>query len=153
MKNILTILLLLLSAFVQAQINYYPVSAGQYVIYDVGANQSITVDAKYDTSSVIAYRNHVEVVDTIFKVPATAPDDTIATLLTAANAVSASLRPAILFERGRESRAQITVPRDNMYIGAYGSGAKPIINGSDLVNSGHLNARRYWMNVNQIDRR
>lgn len=138
-NSILTIFVFLFTLTVSAQIDYYSVDAGQYVIYNVGAGDTLTVDKKYNSAATIAYRNHVEVVDTILKIPATASDDTITTLLAAADAIDDSVRVGLLVERGSHRRTSITVPRSNMYIGAYGTGEKPIIDGADVI-SGMTNS-------------
>lgn len=133
MKKITTVVFLLIYFLSNAQQTLYPYSAGQRYILDIG-NTTI-ISNKQATGGKIGYRNHVEVVDTIFYIPATAPDDTIATLLAAADAIHDTLRPAILLQEGSTRRASITIPRPNMYIGSYdgGDGSKPVIDGADVV--------------------
>lgn len=127
-KLIFTILILIIAISIKAQINYYTVEPGQYVIYEVGAGDSITVDRKDTRGGVIAYRNPITIVDTIFKVPASASIDTVTNF-----SRPTGKKAAILFERGATYNGTITVADDSLYFMAYGSGAKPIISGFTTI--------------------
>ena len=135
MKKLILIFFVFLSVIVGAQINTYPVSAGQYAIYNEGSSDTITVDKKYASGGVIAYRNPIEVVDTIFKVPSTASLDTLSNFIR-----PVGKRAAIGLERGGEWDGTITVSDDSLLFYAYGSGAKPKIYGSEVITGWELHS-------------
>ncbi len=134
-KTIIILLFVVISFLGYSQINQYPYEKGQYYIFDIG---NFTIESeKQDTSGSISFINHVEALDTILKVPASNANDTISTIIAAANAIDDSVRVGVLLEEGTVLRSNITVGRSNMYFGSYdsigGLGIKPIITGSDFL--------------------
>ncbi len=137
MKNIIfTIFIFLLALTGNAQTQYYPFEAGQYVIFNVGAGDSITVDRREDAPGVHSYRNPIEVVDTIFKIPNGTSLDTLS------NFIRPPLMEAgVLLERGGSWLTSLTVWDDSLYIGAYGTGAKPTISSLVIDTFLYVNSR------------
>jgi hypothetical protein len=139
MKNIiLTIFIFLLALTVNAQTQYYPFEAGQYVIFNVGAGDTITVDRREDAPGVHSYRNHIEVVDTIWKVPGETNLDTLLNFTR-----PEGKRAAIGFERGGEYTGTIIVADDSLVFFAHGSGA-------DAIVAGYINPFEYSVTVRDL---
>jgi len=125
-KIILIFLALLLSIFSSAQVKD-TLQVGEYAISTLGNNVYVN---KIDVPTIITSKYGALVADTVFYVPATAPNDTIYTLMTAANNTG---RAAILFQRGSERDTVITVSNDSLLFASYSSGVKPKVYGSEVV--------------------
>lgn len=139
MKNIIfTIFIFLLALNGNAQIQYYPFEAGQYVIFNVGAGDSITVDRREDAPGVHSYRNPIEVVDTIWKVPSGTSLDTLLNFTR-----PEGKRAAIGLERGSEYTETIIVADDSLVFFAYGTGV-------DAVVFGYINPFEYTVTVRDL---
>lgn len=119
MKKILIILFLfpiLLSAQVRDTI-----PAGRHAITTLGSNDYVR---EIDVPTIILSKSGVLQADELFYVRNGASLDTISSF-----SFTANKRPAILFERGGKWTGTITVNRNDIVYGSYGTGAKPIMTG------------------------
>lgn len=129
MNKILIMIFLLVAILAQAQI-YTEVNVGEYAIT---TNSLGTVDKVYPkaTRKWYAYTGSGTLIaDTVLYVPSSAPNSTIATLMAAR---PAKKRTAILLQRGSQRDTTITVSKDSIILGSYGTGAKPKIYGSTPI--------------------
>lgn len=128
MRNIIIILffIILSPLFLSAQ-TITEIDSGEYYIMTLGSTDLIL---KADRPLTAGGPSALLVADTVFYIPATAPDDTIATLMTAA---ANHGRAAILQERGSNRNTTITVSQDSLIFGSYGTGNKPSLSGFTTV--------------------
>lgn len=134
MKKTFTIIFLLAAMFAQAQVFDF-IKTGEYAI--TTNNLGTTDRVEKSPRNYYTYTGTGALIgDTVFYVPATAPNDTILTLI---NRRPPKKRAAILIERGSIRIITITIPKDSIIIGSYGSGAKPKIYGSQVI-TGWLSA-------------
>jgi parallel beta-helix repeat protein len=146
MKNLITILLLFCSVISFGQINYYPFKAGQYLIYNVGATQSITVDAKQTRAGVVSYRNRVDVVDTIMSVLSTSSLDTLSTFERPVGKIL-----GISFPDSAVYREQLTVQDDSIvYFTRKTAGNNAVIDGADVISGFTEESANLWKKTSAI---
>ena len=136
MKKLITILFLIpLFALSQVRDTVY---TGEYMIRTLGSNDYIQ---KADRNLIVGSPTGILIADTVFYVPSTAPDDTIYTIMAAANNYG---NAAILQERGSIRDTTIVVSQDSLIFGSYGSGAKPKLFGSELITGWTLHSGNIW---------
>lgn len=119
MKSIIILLFLILSFNGISQVVIDTVQTGQYYVLDFTTSADVI---KATRPTKIRSKAGIIVADTVFRVPSTAPNDTIATLITAA---ANHGKAAILFERGSTRNTTITLTQDSISFGTYGNGSNP----------------------------
>lgn len=130
-KEMKKIIILIFAVFlvlpVFAQNIYDTCQNGQTAVIDLGDTVLFSTNAS-GSFKTYESRYNVDIVDNYFLVPASAPDDTIATLL-----ALMSEGDGLYFEKGSVRRTRVVVPTDTLSFGVYGSGANPIFDGADVI--------------------
>lgn len=128
-KIIISIFIILLSYTGFSQV-WTEIPAGKYYVITTKNDSDVVKKSTRLTSFWTYTGSGTLTADTVFYIPSTAPNDTITTLMTAANNQGDA---AILLERGSTRRTAITISQDSLKFSSYGSGAKPIIDGADII--------------------
>lgn len=109
------------------------IPAGKYYVKNFTTRDEVV---KAPRNTKIEAKGVVPFADTVFYVPSTAPNDTIATLMAAAANHGNAL---ILQERGSLRSMTIAVSQDSLIFGTYGYGAKSKMTGFTII-SGWIDA-------------
>lgn len=126
MKKLLYAMIFMLPFWAAGQVRTV-VPTGKHYVMTLGNTDYVK---RADRPTVVTGPSDILIADSIFQVSSSMPNDSI---INPMNRIPLGKKWAILLQRGSNRTTTITIPKDSIVLASYGTGAQPIISGSQAV--------------------